>query len=243
MDGNGRWANLRTHSRVWGHIRGAAIIPDLIEEADRIGLEQITLFSFSTENWSRPVKEIQTLFKILKSFIVRERDRIIKNNVKFNVVGSFSRLPEETQKLVYDLERDTKNNSGLRFNVAFDYGSRREIVDGVNKFYKENPGKEITEELLQSYLYDGNSSDIDLLIRTGGEQRISNFLLWQAAYSELYFSKTKWPDFTCKEFREILFEVSGRERRFGCTKGQNNKKESDFFVFAKSKDSKKNKRL
>jgi undecaprenyl diphosphate synthase len=225
MDGNGRWAQSRSHSRVWGHLRGAAIISGLLDESDRLGVKQVTMFSFSTENWSRPISEIDTLFKILKKFLIRERNRIIRKNVKFRVIGCIERLPKETKKLIVDLEDATSDNTGLKFNVAFDYGSRKELVDATNRHLTDNPGVPFTEEMLETYLYEGNHRDVDLLIRTGGEQRLSNFLLWQLAYAELYFTSTKWPDFTKVEYEKILREVSKRERRFGFVTGTNDQDE------------------
>ena len=215
MDGNGRWAGLRSHSRVWGHIRGSDIVSSIVEEADEFGLKALTLYAFSTENWSRPLTEVKVLFKLLKKFLNRERERILKNKIKFKVIGDVSELPLKTKQLIKDLERDTRNMEGLELTFCFGYGARKEIIDGVNQFIKQNPGKEITENDLNDHLYIPKMRDVDLLIRTGGDQRISNFLLWQAAYAELYFTPTKWPEFTRLEFREILEDFGNRERRFG----------------------------
>ncbi|ATH06592.1 di-trans,poly-cis-decaprenylcistransferase [Halobacteriovorax marinus] len=215
MDGNGRWAQSRSHERIWGHIRGSKIVSNIVEEADDLGAKALTLYAFSTENWSRPVGEVKVLFKLLKKFLLKERNRILKNNIQFKVMGDITKLPEKTQSLIAELENDSKDNKGLKLTFAFGYGGRDEIVQAANKFIKENPGKELTEELLQSYLLMPHLGDVDLLIRTGGDQRISNFLLWQSAYAELYFTQTKWPDFTRKEFKEIFEFVSKRERRFG----------------------------
>jgi len=215
MDGNGRWAQSRSHERIWGHIRGSRIVSKIVEEADELGAKALTLYAFSTENWSRPVGEVTVLFKLLKKFLLKERSRILKNNIQFTVMGDTSKLPDKTKSLIASLEEDSKNNTGLMLTFAFGYGGRDEIVQATNKFIKENPGKELTEELLQSYLLMPQLGDVDLLIRTGGDQRISNFLLWQSAYAELYFTETKWPDFTRGEFRKIVEFVSKRERRFG----------------------------
>lgn len=215
MDGNGRWAQTRSHARVWGHIRGSKIVSNIVEEADDLGVRALTLYAFSTENWSRPVTEVTVLFKLLKKFLIKERKRVLKNNIQFKVMGDTSKLPEKTKEIISKLEKDSLNNTGLKLTFAFGYGGRDEIVKATNRFIKENPGKEITEELLQSYLLLPEIGDVDLLIRTGGDQRISNFLLWQSAYAELYFTETKWPDFKREEFRQIYEFVSLRERRFG----------------------------
>ena len=215
MDGNGRWAQSRAHARVWGHIRGSRVVSNIIEEADSLGAKALTLYTFSTENWSRPVGEVTVLFKLLKKFLLIERKRVLTNNIRFKVMGDISKLPQVTKDLISSLEEDSKLNTGLKLTFAFGYGGRDEIVKATNRFIKENPGKEITEELLNSYMLLPELGDVDLMIRTGGDQRISNFLLWQSAYAELFFTKTKWPDFTREEFRTIWNFVSNRERRFG----------------------------
>lgn len=215
MDGNGRWANARAHSRVWGHVRGSRVVSKIVEEADDLGVKALTLYAFSTENWCRPKDEIKTLFSLLKKFLKIERKRIIENKIMFRVVGDVSALPLDTLKLIQDLEEDTKNHTGLKLTFAFGYGSRKEIVDAVNLFIKNNPGHEVSEEAICSNLYASDLGDVDLLIRTGGDQRISNFLLWQCAYAEFYFTTTKWPDFKPSEFKKIIEDVAKRERRFG----------------------------
>lgn len=215
MDGNGRWAQKRLRPRVWGHIRGSSIISSIVEAADDEGLSALTLYAFSTENWSRPIAEVSTLFNLLKKFLLKERTRLIKNNVSFKVIGDIANLPVETQKLISETEEITKENKGLKLTFAFSYGGRSEIVKSVNEFIKNNPSKELTEKDLTSHLYNPETGDVDLLIRTGGDQRISNFLLWQMAYAELYFTPTRWPDFSAKEFKQILNNVTQRERRFG----------------------------
>lgn len=215
MDGNGRWAQARSHRRIWGHIRGSRIVSKIVEEADEMGVEALTMYAFSSENWARPIEEIKLLFNLLKKFIQMERERILKNKIRFRVIGDLSSLPDETKKLIYDLEDETAESTGLKLTFAFGYGGRAEIVDAVNLLKKQNPLRDITEEDLERALYAPELADVDLLIRTGGDQRVSNFLLWQIAYAELYFTPTKWPDFTRAEFREILLKVISRERRFG----------------------------
>lgn len=215
MDGNGRWAQSRYHSRIWGHIRGASVVSNIVEEADELGLKALTLYAFSSENWSRPEKEVMTLFVLLKKFVQKERKRILKNKICFNVIGDLAGLPSETKKLIFDLEEETADAEGLNLTFAFGYSGRNEILRSVNQHIKNNPGKEISEIDLTNNLYNPKAGDVDLLIRTGGDQRVSNFLLWQIAYSEFFFTQTKWPDFSREEFRGILYQVSGRERRFG----------------------------
>ncbi len=215
MDGNGRWANERAHRRVWGHVRGSSVVSNIVEEADELGLKALTLYAFSTENWSRPLTEVKTLFSLLKKFLKKERNRILKNKIRFRVIGDISKLPEETKKLILDLEEETVLFEGLKLTFAFGYGGRDEIAKAVNKFIEENPGKLVTQEAIDQYMMAPETGDVDLLIRTGGDQRISNFLLWQSAYAELYFTETKWPDFTRKEFKKIVTDVLTRERRFG----------------------------
>src|SRR5690606_1703279 len=215
MDGNGRWATKRYRPRVWGHVRGAAVVSDIVQAADDLGLKALTLYAFSTENWSRPVEEVSTLFRLLKKFLLKEKQRILSNNIKFQVIGEIQNLSLDTISLIKSLEEETKNNTGLMLTFAFGYGSRSEIVRAVNQFIEANPGKTISENDLDTHMYRAETGDVDLLIRTGGEQRISNFLLWQLAYAELYFTPTKWPDFTPLEFSKIIENVSSRERRFG----------------------------
>ncbi|EQC44745.1 polyprenyl diphosphate synthase [Bacteriovorax sp. Seq25_V] len=213
MDGNGRWAKQRAHERVWGHIRGSSIVSNIVEAADDVGLRSLTLYAFSTENWSRPEFEVKTLFKLLKKFLLKERERIITNRIQFKVIGDISKLPPATIKLVKDLEELTESFEGLKLSFAFGYGGRDEIVRAVNKLISE--GKEVSEESISKSLYHPEVGDIDLLIRTGGDQRVSNFLLWQIAYAELFFTQTKWPEFSEEEFINILKTVECRERRFG----------------------------
>ena len=215
MDGNGRWAQIRSHSRVWGHVRGANIVADIVSEASSLGIEALTLYAFSTENWCRPLNEIKILFNLLRKFLLRERNRILKNKISFKVIGDISKLPQETQDLILDVEREGHNFEGLKLTFAFGYGGRDEIIRACNNFIYKNPGKLLTEKNLTNFLFLPELGDVDLLIRTGGEQRVSNFLLWQIAYAELYFTKTHWPDFGKDEFRKIIQETSLRERRFG----------------------------
>lgn len=220
MDGNGRWANRRLRPRIWGHVRGSGVVSDIVKSADDLGIKALTLYAFSTENWSRPLEEVSTLFKLLKKFLIKEKSRLLVNNVKFKVIGDIRSLPADTIELIEEVEKSTRNATGLLLTFAFNYGGRAEIVRAINSLQIENPDKLISEEDLARSMYRPESGDVDLMIRTGGEQRISNFMLWQAAYAELYFTQTKWPDFTQEEFRNIVGIVTGRERRFGSTGAQ-----------------------
>jgi undecaprenyl diphosphate synthase len=215
MDGNGRWAQQRTHSRFWGHIRGAGVISNIVEEAKSLGIKSLTLFAFSTENWSRPKEEIHILFNLLKKYLIKEKSKIIKNQIRFRVLGNIQSLPVKTQELIKELEFETKHFESMELNFAFDYGGRNEILNSVNNYILKNPGQTISEKDFLENLDPDSPKEIDLLIRTGGDLRISNFLLWQIAYAELYFTNISWPDFTKGHFREIILDVSSRERRFG----------------------------
>jgi undecaprenyl diphosphate synthase len=227
MDGNGRWANQRFRPRVWGHVRGSAVVSRIVQEAGDSGLKALTLYAFSTENWSRPAEEVSTLFKLLKKFLNKEKQKILSNNIKFKVIGDIQNLPLDTVRLIQDVEQLTKDATGLKLTFAFGYGGRDEIIKAFNLFATKNPGKSISESELAQLMYRPESGDVDLMIRTGGEQRISNFLLWQMAYAELYFTPTRWPDFTPFEFKKILEEVSHRERRFGNVGTQKNSVSSE----------------
>lgn len=221
MDGNGRWANKRFRPRVWGHVRGSGVVSDIVKASDDIGLKALTLYAFSTENWSRPLEEVSTLFRLLKKFLMKEKARILSNNIKFKVIGEIQNLPYETVQLIKEIESLTANATGLNLTFAFNYGGRAEILRAVNAFQASDANRPMTEADLDNFMYRPETGDVDLMIRTGGEQRISNFLLWQMAYAELYFTPTKWPDFTASEFKKIIEHVSCRERRFGNVCAQN----------------------
>jgi undecaprenyl diphosphate synthase len=215
MDGNGRWANLRKRPRFWGHLKGAQIISSIVSKADELEVKALTMYAFSTENWSRSEIEINFLFKLLKKFLIKEKDSLIKNRVQFRVIGDIKALASETQKLIQDLEEQTRSFEGLKLSFAFSYGGQDEIVDAVNAFIQNSPNKSITKYDILKYLYRPDSGDVDLIIRTGGDMRISNFMLWQSAYAELFFSNTMWPDFSVSEFESIINNVKKRERKFG----------------------------
>lgn len=234
MDGNGRWAKNRLRPRVWGHVRGSNVVKEIVEEARDLGISSLTLYSFSTENWSRPLLEVKTIFHLLKKFIQEETKRILDNNIRFKVIGDISNLPNDVKKLIADLENSTKDFTGLKLTLAIGYGGRLEIVDAINSFMNKYPNEKITEEKFSAELYNPQTGDVDLLIRTGGDCRISNFLLWQLAYAELHFTDTMWPDFSREEFREICLNVAKKERRFGNIGNDKNiKKLSDSIEEAK----------
>ena len=218
MDGNGRWAKERSHSRVWGHIRGSSVVSDIVEEADELGLSALTLYAFSTENWSRPLEEINTLLNLLRKFLEQNKIKIIENRIRFKVIGDRTKLPVEVKNLIEFLEGATVENEGLKLTFAFDYGGRTEILNTFKAVASRKPVEDITIDDITDNLYASDLGDVDLLIRTGGEQRVSNFLLWQLAYAEIYFTETKWPDFCREEFKNIIEQVVLRERRFGFIK-------------------------
>lgn len=226
MDGNGRWAQRRAHRRVWGHIRGSFVVSKIIRRASDLGLKSLTLYSFSTENWGRPSGEVSTLLKLLKKFLIRERERVLRHKIRFKVMGDYSSLPEATKELIAELESLTRDFTGLKLTIAFGYGGRTELVDAVNKWIKANPGKSIDAADLEKNLMVPDLGDVDLLIRTGGDQRVSNFLLWQIAYAELVFTNTPWPDFTVEEFERIVTDFRNVDRRFGMVNNQTSLKES-----------------
>lgn len=218
MDGNGRWAKERRKPRVWGHVRGAKVISRIVEEALDKNLDSLTLYAFSTENWKRPRHEISILFRLLKKFLIIETERILSENIKFKVIGDVSPLPADTIQLIESLEGKTKHKTGLTLVFAFNYGARDEMAKAVKKLLADHQAvqaDDVTAEALGKYFFLPEINNLDLLIRTGGELRVSNFLLWQLAYAELYFTETYWPNFTKNEFSKIIDQVNERERRFG----------------------------
>ncbi len=234
MDGNGRWAKSKFRPRLWGHVRGSSIVSEIIEEARDLKLNSLTLYAFSSENWSRPKEEINGLFKLLDKYLVKEKKRILENNICFKVIGDISALPEKTKTKISELEDLSSQNGGLKLYFAFSYGSQQEILRSVNIFINRNPGQKMTAQDMAAGFYSPEIPQIDLLIRTSGEMRISNFLLWQLAYAELYFSPTLWPDFSKEEFRSIIKAVSTRERRFGSLLN-----EADLTLISQKADSQK----
>ena len=220
MDGNGRWAKQRGLPRIEGHRNGVKRVNEIIDTAVEIGLQAVTFYTFSIENWNRPMTEVKALMRILDKYLRSEMNRLHKMNIIFRAVGNIEKLPDNIRKLLRDFEELTKKNTGLVLSSALSYGSRAEIVNAVKKIIKDGVrAKDVDEELFESYLYTAGIPDPDLIIRTSGEMRLSNFLLWQAAYSEFYFTEKLWPDFGRKEFIAAINEYRGRERRFGALTG------------------------
>jgi undecaprenyl diphosphate synthase len=225
MDGNGRWAKSKGMSRIFGHKHALTAVRESIETAAKIGVEAITLYAFSTENWSRPKMEVDALMKLLIQSLKKELPTFQKNEVKVNAIGNIESLPEKAQKTLEDVRELTKSNTRITLTLALSYGSREEIVKAIKNISKKVVNKEldlekIDENTINNHLYTFNLPDVDLMIRTSGEQRISNFLLWQMAYAELYFTNTLWPDFRQEHFYEAIIEYQNRERRFGKTSEQ-----------------------
>ena len=220
LDGNGTWAKRRGLERNQGHKKGADALVEICRYGRRIGIEYLTVFAFSTENWRRPQKEVNYLMRLLKLVLNKYRGDIIKDNIQFKVIGTREGLSAEQISMIDSLEKDTMNNTGIHFNVAFNYGSYEEIIQAVKRISNDVKDgildtNDINPELFGSYLYTKDNPPVDLLIRTSGQYRISNFLLWQIAYSELYFPDTLWPDFTPSELNKAIIEYNKRDRRFG----------------------------
>lgn len=216
MDGNGRWAQARNKNRYWGHVRGAEVTQKIVEHCAGIkNITHLTLYAFSTENWSRPPEEVSFLFKLMERQIIKKRDYLIENKVRLRIIGDLSKLPERTQKNIMALVNDTKNNEGLNLTLALNYGGKQEIVNLVNHYYSSDFTEPLTVEKIDEVLLQKGVGFPDLIIRTSGEKRLSNFMLWQSAYAELYFTKTLWPDFTPKDFDLALADYACRKRRFG----------------------------
>ncbi len=214
MDGNGRWAKKRGLPRIFGHRAGVKTVKKIVETAAKIGIKCLSLYAFSTENWRRPQKEIQTLFNLLRQYVKKEEKNLMKNNIKLLVSGDISKIDKKTSSALQNLVDKLKNNTGLIVNLCINYGGRQEIVSAVNKIISAGI-KSVDEKKFEEFLYTKDLPELDLLIRTSGEQRISNFMLWQIAYTELYFTKTLWPDFTPEEFVLAIKDFQSRERRFG----------------------------
>ncbi|WP_069649574.1 isoprenyl transferase [Caloranaerobacter ferrireducens] len=220
MDGNGRWAKKRFLPRTAGHKEGVERVKEIVKACGNLGIEYLTLYAFSTENWARPKDEVDTLMKLLVEYLRKELDTLHKNNVRIMVLGNIDELPDLPKKEIIKAIEKTKNNEKLILNIALNYGSRDEIIQAVRniildvKHNKINI-EEINKENFKKYLYTRNQPDPDLLIRTSGEQRVSNFLLYQIAYSEFYFTNTLWPDFKEEHLYKAILEYQNRERRFG----------------------------
>ena len=225
MDGNGRWAKSLGKNRVFGHRNGVNSVQDIVETAAKKNIKYLTLYAFSTENWGRPKKEIGILMDLLVSSLKKELTKMIENNIRLNTIGDISMLPPKVENELIDTIDKTKANNGLTLTLALNYGSKQELTRAMQAIavkVKNNiiSPENVDETIINEHLYTQNLPAVDLLIRTSGEQRISNFLLWQIAYAELYFSEVLWPDFTHEHFQQAIESYQKRERRFGKTSEQ-----------------------
>jgi len=214
MDGNGRWARRRGLPRVYGHREGAKRVEELIDISQEIGIEWLSVFAFSTENWGRPREEVDAIMSLLVEYINKKVPYLIEKNIRLRFMGRIEELPEMIKKSVEEGEKATEHCTGMNFVVALNYSGKTEIIDAVNKAIQKG-AQNISEEDFRQFFYIPDMPDPDLLIRTSGEERISNFMLWQTAYTEFYFTETLWPDFDRDEFLKALYEYQSRERRFG----------------------------
>lgn len=225
MDGNGRWAKAKGVPRVAGHNAGMQAMKEIVKVSSQLGVKHLTVYAFSTENWKRSAEEVGGIFKLVVKYVNSELAELHKNNVRVRILGDYTQVPKPAVESLEKSLETTKNNTGLQFNIALNYGSRAEIVRAVNLIERDkkagviNPDMEITEELISRYLYTGTENgdipDPDLIIRTSGEERLSNFMLWQSAYSEFGFTDVLWPDFTPAEYERMIEAYQNRERRFG----------------------------
>lgn len=225
MDGNGRWAKRRNQPRVFGHRQGAKSVRKVVEATARLGINNLTLYAFSTENWNRPKHEIKTLMKLLVNALKNELGLMMKNNIRLNAIGHTDMMPPNVQQELQEVLDETKENTGLVLTLALSYGARQEILRAVQEIshkVKNNiiSVENVDDNIINKHLYTQNLPDVDLLIRTSGEVRISNFLLWQIAYAELYFTDELWPDFNETSLHKAIADYQKRERRFGKTSEQ-----------------------
>ena len=219
MDGNGRWAKQHKTKRVNGHKEGVKTVRRIVEAASFAEIEVLTVYAFSTENWGRSKMEVSYLLKLIMDSLIREIDELTKNNVKIQFIGDKEKLGDSYNKKVVETCSKSWNNTGLKLNIAMNYGGRKEIADAFNAIHEDIKREKLTapisEEMIRNYLYTAQFPDVDLLIRTSGEERLSNFLIWQTAYAEFWFTNTLWPDFTAEEFIQAIIDFQTRKRRFG----------------------------
>jgi undecaprenyl diphosphate synthase len=220
LDGNGRWAKSKGMPREYGHTVGAKNVEKIIEAADDLGIKYVTYYAFSTENWKRPEKEVKKLMNLLRDYLKTATKKANKNNIRMKIIGDRTGLAEDLQIAIANVEEATKNNTGITMTIAINYGSRDEILRAVNKIHDEMkegllPESEITEEMLADHLDTAGLPDPDLMIRTSGEERLSNYLLWQLAYSEFYFTDVPWPAFSKKDLEDAVNAYANRDRRYG----------------------------
>lgn len=220
MDGNGRWAKTRGKFRTYGHLKGTRVAKKIITSCSRRGIKHLTLYAFSAENWLRPPSEVAFLMAILRRYLRKEVENLIRENIRFDVIGDLKKLPTDVLEAIEIARKKTENNTGLRLVFAVSYGSRQEIAEAARRIALDVangnlPAEEVNEQLFSRYLQTYPTPDPDFIIRTSGEKRLSNFLMWQSAYSELYFTDTLWPDFTENDLDIALAHYTQRERRFG----------------------------
>ncbi len=224
MDGNGRWAKNKGLPRLAGHNAGMKAMKNIVDHSDKLGIEYLTVYAFSTENWKRSIAEVSGIFKLLVAYVKSDLKGLIENNVRVKVLGDYSSLPDDAVRSLERTLEATENNTGLQFNIALNYGGRDEIKKAVQQIARDTAAgiisaDDITEDTVSEYLYTGKKyydvPDPELIIRTSGELRLSNFLLWQSAYSELVFPEVMWPDFTPEEYEKAIADYQSRERRFG----------------------------
>lgn len=225
MDGNGRWAQERRRPRVFGHIKGARVAKKIITKSVKLGIKNLTLYAFSTENWNRPADEVSFLIRLLQRYLARERRHLFEQNIRFNVIGEYQKFPPLVAREIELTIEQTKNNTGMNLSFALNYGGRQELVSVIRDLSDkvlrgELKSEEITESLISDELERRSVGEPDLLIRTSGELRLSNFLIWQSTYSELYFTPVLWPDFNESELLKAIDSYQARERRFGHTSQQ-----------------------
>ena len=213
MDGNGRWAKERGLKRTAGHEEGAKVVRNITIHCAKLGVKYLTLYAFSTENWSRPKLEVEYLMKLLEKYLKNELETFLKNNIRFKAIGDLSKFSKSLQNTIKEIEEKTSNNSGLTQVLALNYGSKDEILRAIRKLNERN--LEVNEKNFESCLDTAGFSEVDLLIRTSGEIRLSNYLLWQNAYAEMFFTSTLWPDFSTNELDYIIDDFNKRQRRFG----------------------------
>ncbi len=225
MDGNGRWAKSKGYPRVVGHKQGVKTVRTVVETCDKLGVKYLTLYTFSTENWNRPKNEVSTLMRLIVSSLKNETDQLHKNNIKLNAIGALEKLPKEVQKELEDARERTKNNNRMTLNLALSYSGRLELINAIKAISNNVKNglintEQIDEEMVNRFLFTQAMPDPDLLIRSGGEYRISNFLLWQIAYSEIYVTSRLWPDFSTDDVLDAIRDFQKRERRFGLVSEQ-----------------------
>ena len=213
MDGNGRWAKERGLKRTAGHEEGAKVVRNITIHCAKLGVRYLTLYAFSTENWSRPKLEVEYLMKLLEKYLRNELETFLQNNIRFKAIGDLSKFSKSLQNTIKEIEEKTSNNSGLTQVLALNYGSKDEILRAIRKLNERN--LEVNEKNFESCLDTAGFSEVDLLIRTSGEIRLSNYLLWQNAYAEMFFTSTLWPDFSTNELDDIILDFNKRQRRFG----------------------------